>query len=123
MRVIHLGFFMPYNPPTSSRAGNPCLDGSCSPFISYASSVSGCRASLMGIAVVYPSAHRNATFPTVVSAPAISRIARRGTPRHFALLMRFPPTSLLMHSRVRYRSIDGRSEEHTSELQSRFDLV
>src|SRR5947199_7213603 len=54
-----------------------------------------------GTAAVYPSAHVNTIqLSTEGSAPADCRMVARRTPVHSAVLIRFPPTSLLTHSRV-----------------------
>src|SRR5437867_13208137 len=54
-----------------------------------------------GTAAVYPSAHVNTIqLSTEGSAPADCRVVARRTPVHSAVLFRFPPTSLLTHSRV-----------------------
>src|SRR5437667_11236584 len=54
-----------------------------------------------GTAEVYPSAHVNTIqFSTEGSAPADCRMVASRTPVHCAVLIRFPPTSLLTHSRV-----------------------
>ena len=68
----------------------------------------GCMASATGIDSEYPSAHRNATLIAVAAGPpARMRTSRNCTPFHFALLIRSPPTSLLIHSSVCTCSIAG----------------
>src|SRR5699024_12338722 len=57
-------------------------------------------------------------------AKSIATKVRQAAPPHSDALRRGPrPTTLLRHVSTRRREMVGRSEEHTSELQSRFDLV
>src|SRR5437870_13608514 len=70
------------------------------PFIRIATLVLGFIASESGIAAVYRSAHVNTMQSADGSRPADCRRADSRTPFHWALLIRFPTTSLLTHSRV-----------------------
>src|SRR2546425_6864519 len=62
--------------------------------------VLGSIALVVGIAAVYPSAHVKTIQSAVGFIPADCRIVASLTPVHTAVLMRFPPTSLLTHSKV-----------------------
>src|SRR5438105_7945863 len=67
---------------------------------------------------------RSTLFPytTLFRSPRAGRIApRRSRPRSVLLGPRLAPRAF--GARARYRAREARSEEHTSELQSRVDLV
>src|SRR5713101_4890655 len=82
------------------RAGKPWAVVRRLPFIRTATIVLGFIALGSGIPAVYPSAQLNTIQSAVGSRPADWRRADNRTPFHWALLIRFPPTSLLTHSRV-----------------------
>src|SRR5437773_9077497 len=101
IRVSHLAWNIPYRPGTMIRAGAPCFGGRSSPFIRRATREVASRAFARGTPTVYPSTHVNATHLSAAGAtPASARRSARGTPFQRAVPTRFPPTSLLTHSRV-----------------------
>jgi len=113
-----LGFFMPYVPSDSSRAGYPWAPVSSYPFIPNAMRVRSSMAVSMGRLSEYPSADRNTTSTARGSTPARSRISGSGIPSQRALEMSWPPTGLLMHSSVWNRSTAGSRSRSAKERPS-----
>ena len=108
MFVSHFGFFIPYVPTPSTRAGNPCARGRTKSFMPNAISVVWSIALATLMLSEYPPAEPNATSIASERTPARSRITATGTPVQRAFDMRWAPIWLLMHSSVWYRSTIGR---------------
>ena len=96
----------------TSRAGNPCLAGSGSPFIATAtsasrSSVSACT----GVEIVIPSVEWLRIWSAPVRTPARSSRSRVRTPSQRAPPTYGPPTSFETQVRVMSRSTSGIAQE------------